>query len=181
MIVGVEVELPVVEAVAEADADAVLEFEDERLDVGVVVGDVLAVAVVVPEAVADAEAVLVRDGVDRERLSSALASGLVALCGVTKASSVHVTFARQDEWQGLAEHGFLPEEHRQRRAFLAAVTGGERCRDGARCLRPEPKIVEHALKQRQVFAPREQRRLCRSVDLRARARIEPAAGARECR
>ncbi|MDP1882450.1 MAG: peptidogalycan biosysnthesis protein, partial [Bradyrhizobium sp.] len=50
---------------------------------------------------------LIRDGVDRERIGTALASGLVALCDATKASSVHVTFAREAEWKFLAEYGFL--------------------------------------------------------------------------
>jgi hypothetical protein len=54
-----DVELPVHEAVAEAEA--VLVFEGERLVVGDGVGLVLEVAV--PEPVAEAEAVLVRDGV----------------------------------------------------------------------------------------------------------------------
>src|SRR5450755_3919572 len=40
---------------------------------------------------------LIRDGVDADRIGDALASGLVALCGATKASSVHVTFAREAE------------------------------------------------------------------------------------
>ena len=34
---------------------------------------------------------LIRDGVDTDRSGEALASGLVALCGATEASSVHVT------------------------------------------------------------------------------------------
>src|ERR1700694_1522779 len=50
---------------------------------------------------------LIPNGVDSDRIRTALASGLVALCGVTKASSVHVTFAREAEWKFLAEHGFL--------------------------------------------------------------------------
>src|SRR5579862_5819974 len=50
---------------------------------------------------------LIRDGVDAERIGDALASGLVALCGATNASSVHVTFAREAEAKFLAEHGFL--------------------------------------------------------------------------
>src|ERR1700737_4389633 len=38
---------------------------------------------------------LIPNGVDGDRIRAALASGLIALCGVTKASSVHVTFARE--------------------------------------------------------------------------------------
>src|SRR6202158_5099909 len=56
---------------------------------------------------------LIRDGVDRARIRAALASGLVALCGVTKASSVHVTFAREAESRSLAVHGFLQRTDQQ--------------------------------------------------------------------
>src|SRR3569623_3781333 len=56
---------------------------------------------------------LVRDGVARERITEALASGLVALCGVSTASSVHVTFAREAEWKLLAQHGFLQRTDQQ--------------------------------------------------------------------
>jgi predicted N-acyltransferase len=50
---------------------------------------------------------LVREGVERQRISSALASGLVALCEATEASSVHVTFAPETQAKFLREHGFL--------------------------------------------------------------------------
>jgi predicted N-acyltransferase len=56
---------------------------------------------------------LIRDGVDADRIASALASGLMALCGATEASSVHVTFAREAEWKFLAEHGFLQRNDQQ--------------------------------------------------------------------
>jgi predicted N-acyltransferase len=56
---------------------------------------------------------LIRDGVDREQIGTALASGLIALCEVTKASSVHVTFAREAEWKFLAAHGFLQRTDQQ--------------------------------------------------------------------
>src|SRR3954465_5367105 len=56
---------------------------------------------------------LVRDGVDRERIGTALASGLVALCDATKASSVHVTFAREAEAKFLGQHGFLQRNDQQ--------------------------------------------------------------------
>jgi predicted N-acyltransferase len=67
----------------------------------------------VPFTPATGPRLLVRDGVDREQITSALASGLVALCGVTKASSVHVTFAREAEWRRLAAHGFLQRTDQQ--------------------------------------------------------------------
>jgi predicted N-acyltransferase len=56
---------------------------------------------------------LIRDGVDTDRIGEALASGLVALCGATKASSVHVTFAREAESKFLAEYGFLQRNDQQ--------------------------------------------------------------------
>jgi uncharacterized protein len=67
----------------------------------------------VPFTPATGPRLLIRNGVDRERISTALASGLVALCGVTKASSVHVTFAREAEAKYLAGHGFLQRTDQQ--------------------------------------------------------------------
>src|SRR5207302_7253313 len=46
-------------------------------------------------------------------IATALASGLVALCDATKASSVHVTFAREAEYKFLAAHGFLQRTDQQ--------------------------------------------------------------------
>jgi predicted N-acyltransferase len=56
---------------------------------------------------------LIRDGVDVERVRAALAGGLVGLCEATDASSVHVTFARESEWQFLAARGFLQRTDQQ--------------------------------------------------------------------
>jgi predicted N-acyltransferase len=56
---------------------------------------------------------LIRSGVDTDGIGEALASGLVALCGATEASSVHVTFAREAESRFLAEHGFLQRNDQQ--------------------------------------------------------------------
>jgi uncharacterized protein len=67
----------------------------------------------VPFTPATGPRLLIRDGVDREQIAAALASGLVALCGVTKASSVHVTFAREEESRSLAAHGFLQRTDQQ--------------------------------------------------------------------
>ncbi|WP_245326805.1 GNAT family N-acetyltransferase, partial [Bradyrhizobium sacchari] len=67
----------------------------------------------VPFTPATGPRLLVRDGVDRDQIREALARGLVALCGVSKASSVHVTFAREDEWKLLAGHGFLQRTDQQ--------------------------------------------------------------------
>src|SRR6201997_5095080 len=51
----------------------------------------------VPFTPATGSRLLIRDGVDRDRIGEALASGLMALCNATNASSVHVTFAREAE------------------------------------------------------------------------------------
>lgn len=56
---------------------------------------------------------LIRGDVDREMIGGALASGLVALCGVSKASSAHVTFAREAEWRFLGAQGFLQRTDQQ--------------------------------------------------------------------
>ena len=56
---------------------------------------------------------LVRNGVDVERVRDALAGGLKALCAAMEASSVHVTFAREDEWAFLAKQGFLQRTDQQ--------------------------------------------------------------------
>lgn len=56
---------------------------------------------------------LIRDGVDKEEIGAALASGIVALCQATNASSAHVTFAREAEWKFLAECGFLQRTDQQ--------------------------------------------------------------------
>src|SRR5579871_7037692 len=48
----------------------------------------------VPFTPATGPRLLIRDDVKRDTIGSALASGLIALTGVSKASSAHVTFAR---------------------------------------------------------------------------------------
>lgn len=67
----------------------------------------------VPFTPATGPRLLIRDGFDRDRIASALASGLIALCGMSEASSVHVTFAPEPEWKFLAGHGFLPRTDQQ--------------------------------------------------------------------
>jgi predicted N-acyltransferase len=56
---------------------------------------------------------LIHDGDDADRISDALARGLVALCGATNASSAHVTFAREAESKFLAGYGFLQRNDQQ--------------------------------------------------------------------
>jgi uncharacterized protein len=67
----------------------------------------------VPFTPATGPRLLIRHGVDHERIGSALASGLMALCNATNASSAHVTFARQAEAKFLGEHGFLQRNDQQ--------------------------------------------------------------------
>src|SRR4051812_32403841 len=67
----------------------------------------------VPFTPATGPRLLIRDGVDRERIGDALASGLMALCNATEASSVHVTFAREAEAKFLAARGFLIRNDQQ--------------------------------------------------------------------
>ena len=67
----------------------------------------------VPFTPATGPRLLIRNDVDREQIGTALASGLVALTGVSNASSVHVTFAREAESKFLAGHGFLQRTDQQ--------------------------------------------------------------------
>src|SRR6516225_6791265 len=67
----------------------------------------------VPFTPATGPRLLIRGDLDREQIGYALASGLVALCAVSKASSAHVTFAREAECTFLAEHGFLQRTDQQ--------------------------------------------------------------------
>jgi predicted N-acyltransferase len=67
----------------------------------------------VPFTPATGPRLLIGDGADAERVGTALAGGLVALCGATNASSVHVTFAPEREWKFLAQHGFLQRTDQQ--------------------------------------------------------------------
>src|SRR6202035_3975501 len=67
----------------------------------------------VPFTPATGPRLLIRDGMDRERVGTMLAAGLVALCEATKASSVHVTFAPEAEWKFLAARGFLQRTDQQ--------------------------------------------------------------------
>ncbi len=67
----------------------------------------------VPFTPATGPRLLIRDGVDHDQIRAALAQGLVALCDISKASSVHVTFAREAEWSYLAGRGFLQRTDQQ--------------------------------------------------------------------
>jgi predicted N-acyltransferase len=67
----------------------------------------------VPFTPATGPRLLIRNGVDKDRIGTALAGGMVGLCEATKASSVHVTFAREAEAKFLAAHGFLLRNDQQ--------------------------------------------------------------------
>jgi uncharacterized protein len=67
----------------------------------------------VPFTPATGPRLLIRNEFDRDEIGTALASGLVALCGMTKASSAHVTFAPEAEWKFLAACGFLQRTDQQ--------------------------------------------------------------------
>src|ERR1700704_1055798 len=67
----------------------------------------------VPFTPATGPRLLIRGDLDRERIGAALASGLMALCNATNASSVHVTFAREAEAKFLGSQGFLQRNDQQ--------------------------------------------------------------------
>jgi predicted N-acyltransferase len=67
----------------------------------------------VPFTPATGPRLLIGGGIDREQIRTALAGGLVALCEATKASSVHVTFAREAEAKFLGACGFLQRNDQQ--------------------------------------------------------------------
>jgi predicted N-acyltransferase len=67
----------------------------------------------VPFTPATGPRLLIRDAADAGRIGEALAGGLIGLCEATEASSVHVTFARENEWKYLAEKGFLQRTDQQ--------------------------------------------------------------------
>lgn len=67
----------------------------------------------VPFTPATGPRLLIRNGMDAEAIGATLANGLIALCGAMDASSVHVTFAREQEWKLLAEQGFLQRTDQQ--------------------------------------------------------------------
>jgi predicted N-acyltransferase len=68
----------------------------------------------VPFTPATGPRLLVREDIpDAAEVRDLLAKGLMALCRTVHASSVHVTFARKDEWELLAKNGFLQRTDKQ--------------------------------------------------------------------
>ena len=67
----------------------------------------------VPFTPATGRRLLVRDGVPTDAVRGALADGLVDVCQRAEASSAHVTFLTEPEWQLLGNRGFLKRTHQQ--------------------------------------------------------------------
>jgi predicted N-acyltransferase len=67
----------------------------------------------VPFTPATGRRLLVRPGAQAEAIREALADALVDICRRSNASSVHVTFPTEPEWQMLGAHGFLKRTHQQ--------------------------------------------------------------------
>jgi predicted N-acyltransferase len=67
----------------------------------------------VPFTPATGRRLLVRPGPHAEAVRAALADALIDICRRSDASSVHVTFSTEPEWQLLGTHGFLKRTHQQ--------------------------------------------------------------------
>ncbi len=67
----------------------------------------------VPFTPATGRRLLVRKGPDAEAVRSALADALIDVCQRSDASSAHVTFLTEPEWQLLGNRGFLKRTHQQ--------------------------------------------------------------------
>jgi predicted N-acyltransferase len=69
--------------------------------------------VAVPFTPAGGHRLLLRPGPQAEAVRDALADGLAEVCRRSNASSVHVTFPTETEWQLLGARGYLQRTHRQ--------------------------------------------------------------------
>ena len=67
----------------------------------------------VPFTPATGRRLLVAPGDRAEDIRAGLGSGLIELARLREASSVHVTFAPEDEWKLLCAHGYLPRTDQQ--------------------------------------------------------------------
>ena len=67
----------------------------------------------VPFTPATGNRLLLRDGSQKEAARTALISGLKAVCRQVQASSIHVTFASEEEWTALGSEGFLQRTDQQ--------------------------------------------------------------------
>jgi predicted N-acyltransferase len=92
--------------------------------------------VAVPFTPAQGRRLLVRPGEHADAVRDALADSLAGICKRSNASSVHVTFCTEDEWQMLGSRGYLQRTHRQFHwtndgydsfdSFLAALSSRKR-------------------------------------------------------
>ena len=90
----------------------------------------------VPFTPATGRRLLVRPGPKAKATRATLAGALVDICRRSNASSVHVTYSTEPEWQLLGAHGFLKRTHQQFHwenagydsfdAFLGALTSRKR-------------------------------------------------------
>jgi uncharacterized protein len=90
----------------------------------------------VPFTPATGRRLLVRPGPHADAVRTALADALIDICRRSNASSVHVTFPTEPEWQLLGERGYLKRTHQQFHwenagydsfdAFLAALASRKR-------------------------------------------------------
>ena len=90
----------------------------------------------VPFTPATGRRLLVRPGPEADAVRGALADSLIDICRRSNASSVHVTFPTQPEWDLLGRRGFLKRTHQQFHwenagydsfdAFLAALASRKR-------------------------------------------------------
>jgi uncharacterized protein len=69
--------------------------------------------VCVPFTPATGRRLLVRAGIDSQAVRAALADALIDICQRCEASSVHVTFATEPEWELLGSRGYLLRTHQQ--------------------------------------------------------------------
>src|SRR5262249_48167341 len=67
----------------------------------------------VPFTPATGRRLLVREGPQAEAVRGALADALIDVCERSEASSAHVTFLPQNEWELLGARGFLKRTHQQ--------------------------------------------------------------------
>ena len=92
--------------------------------------------VCVPFTPATGRRLLVRPSPQAQAVRDALADGLAEICRRSNASSVHITFPTEPEWELLGTHGYLLRTHRQFHwenagyesfdAFLAALASRKR-------------------------------------------------------
>ena len=112
----------------------------------------------VPFTPATGRRLLVRAGRRRRHGARRAAAGLIELCRMREASSVHVTFLPEAEWRLLGEHGFLQRTDQQFHwenagyatfdDFLAALVGAQAQGDPARAARGARARHQRALADR---------------------------------